>query len=194
MASGKSHRAIAALAFTADKPRTTSARRRRRIYCAALIATSSALLASTIAAPLTPRLVWNISASASIGLYLTRPHIVLRRGDMVVARLPDAYRYFAATRHYLPAGVPLVKRIAAIEGDEVCTLGHAIFINAKAVVVARDHDNLGRPLPSWQGCIRLRRGQLFLVMRDKPASFDGRYFGLTQATDVIGKAQLLWAR
>jgi len=29
---------------------------------------------------------------------------------------------------------------------------------------------------------------------DSPASFDGRYFGVTRGDDVLGRAELLWAR
>jgi type IV secretory pathway protease TraF len=30
-------------------------------------------------------------------------------------------------------------------------------------------------------------------MEEHPASFDGRYFGITAPQDVIGKATLIWA-
>src|SRR3546814_8546278 len=36
-----------------------------------------------------------------------------------------------------------------------------------------------RPMPSWSGCVRLHGSQLFLLMTDNLASFDGRYFGVT---------------
>jgi type IV secretory pathway protease TraF len=49
-------------------------------------------------------------------------------------------------------------------------------------------------MPRWQGCIRLRSGQYFLLMTDSPASFDGRYFGISTASDIIGPAWLIWAR
>jgi len=52
---------------------------------------------------------------------------------------------------------------------------------------------MGRVMPSWHGCRMLRRQQLFLLM-DSTDSFDGRYVGVSEATDLIGKAQLLWRR
>ncbi len=54
-------------------------------------------------------------------------------------------------------------------------------------------DGAGRIMPMWAGCVRLRGRQLFLLT-DAPASFDGRYFGLTEGTEIVGKARLLWAR
>src|SRR3546814_20853703 len=81
----------------------------------------------------------------------------------------------AAQRRYIPANVPLVKRVVAVAGDEVCALGQEIFVNGKLVVERRIADAKGRPMKWWSGCVRLRGRQLFLFMSDSPASFDGRY-------------------
>ena len=48
-------------------------------------------------------------------------------------------------------------------------------------------------MPQWQGGVTLRDGALLLMM-DDPASFDGRYFGPTEAGDIVGTARLIWAR
>ena len=152
------------------------------------------LLGLTMAFPPAPRLVWNASASAPIGLYAVTPGAPVDPGDMVIARVPDPWRMMAAQRRYIPANVPLVKRVAAAAGDEVCALGQEIFVNGKWVAERRVADAKGRPMKSWSGCVRLRGRQLFLLMPDSPASFDGRYFGVTEGALVVGKAQLLWAR
>jgi conjugative transfer signal peptidase TraF len=152
------------------------------------------LLGLTIAFPPAPRLVWNASASAPIGLYAVTPGVPVDAGDMVIARVPDPWRMLAAQRRYIPANVPLVKRVAAVAGDEVCALGREVFINGKWAVERRLADARGRSMPSWSGCARLRGRQLFLLMADSPASFDGRYFGVTEGRLVVGKARLLWAR
>lgn len=112
---------------------------------------------------------------------------------MVIARVPEPWRRLAATRRYLPMNVPLVKRVAAAAGDEVCALGQEIFVNGRWIAERRIADGAGRPMPMWSGCARLRGRQLFLLM-DAPASFDGRYFGVTGGDDIIGKARLLWER
>lgn len=153
-----------------------------------------ALLGLTIAFPPAPRLVWNASASAPIGLYAVTPGAPIDPGDRVIARVPDPWRMMAAQRRYIPANVPLVKRVAAAAGDEVCALGPEIFVNGKWVVERRVTDAQGRPMKWWSGCVRLRGRQLFLLMPDSRASFDGRYFGVTEGGLVIGKARLLWAR
>ncbi|KAK0359031.1 hypothetical protein LTR94_032914, partial [Friedmanniomyces endolithicus] len=104
------------------------------------------------------------------------PGADLEPGDMVVAQLPQAAAQMAARRRYLPLNVPLVKRVVAVAGDEVCALGKDIFLNGRRIAERRHADAQGRPMPTWSGCLRLRGRQLFLMM-DASASFDGRYFG-----------------
>ena len=69
----------------------------------------------------------------------------------------------------------------------------ALVIDGRTVAKRRGSDFSGRPLPWWSGCRELRRDEYFLLM-DSPASFDGRYFGVTRGDDVLGRAELLWAR
>lgn len=61
----------------------------------------------------TPRLVWNASASAPIGLYAARPVHAARRGDLVAAHAPAPVALLMAERHYLPLRVPMLKPVAA---------------------------------------------------------------------------------
>lgn len=152
-----------------------------------------AALAATIAFPSHPFFVWNASASAPIGLYRVGG-TSLETGDMVIAWPPAAARDFAARRHYLPANVPLVKRVVAEPGDTICAFGREIFVNGRWIAKRLFRDGAGRPMPWWGGCVTLRRGALFLLMADSPVSFDGRYFGPTGRGDIVGKATLLWAR
>jgi len=152
------------------------------------------MLGLTMAFPPAPRLVWNASASAPIGLYAVTPGAQAEPGDMVIARVPDPWRMLAARRRYLPANVPLVKRVAAGPGDEICALGQEVFINGRWVVARLAADAHGRPMPWWNGCMRLHGHQFFLLMTSSPASFDGRYFGVTDGTQIVGKARPLWTR
>jgi conjugative transfer signal peptidase TraF len=160
----------------------------------AVVGTGIAVLGLTLLFPPAPRLVWNASASAPIGLYSVTPGATIDLGDMVIARVPDPYRMLAAQRRYIPANVPLVKHVAATAGDEVCALGAQIFVNGIWLADRRSADAKGRPMPWWGGCVRLRGRQLFLLMPGSPASFDGRYFGVTEGRSVVGKARLIWAR
>lgn len=154
----------------------------------------AAALAATLLVDPRPRLVWNASASAPVGLYAVGDRAEFVRGDMVIARVPVEFRMMAARRHYLPANVPLVKRVAAAAGDEVCAAGARVMVNGRLVARRLDRDGAGRPMPWWSGCTDLRSGEYFLLMADSPASFDGRYFGVSEAGDIVGKARLIWRR
>ena len=43
----------------------------------------------------------------------------------------------------------------------------------------------GRALPTWEGCVDLQSGEV-LLLGDAPDSFDGRYWGVTPATQIEG--------
>ena len=159
---------------------------------ASLAAAVIVAVSATLAAPPTPRLVWNISASAPMGLYAVTPGVALAPGDMVIARTPSPVRRLAAVRRYLPQNVPLVKRVAAVAGQEVCALGAFVYVDGRPVAVRRPADGRGRPMPCWRGCIRLAKGAVLLLM-ERSDSFDGRYFGPTSTADVVGRARLIWA-
>jgi conjugative transfer signal peptidase TraF len=152
------------------------------------------LIIISIAFPPAPRLVWNASASAPIGLYWVSPGAPVIKSDTVIAWTPGPARELAAARRYIPMNVPLVKRVAAAEGDRVCAIGSAILVNGHKVARRRSVDGQGRPMPWWSGCRTLGEREYFLLMPHVATSFDGRYFGVTERADIIGSAKLVWAR
>lgn len=138
-----------------------------------------------------PWLVWNASASAPIGLYRVVSDNAAR-GDLVLVRAPESVRQLADERHYLPSRVPLVKRIVAAGGDNVCAADNAIFINGRLVAERLTTDRLERPLPSWSGCHLLNKDEVFLLMKGIAESFDSRYFGPIPTAAIIGRLVPLW--
>jgi conjugative transfer signal peptidase TraF len=166
----------------------------RRAWCALIFGVTmlSALATSASLTP-TPRLIWNASASAPIGFYW-RVAGAPSPGDLVLARAPFWARKLAAERRYLPIGVPIIKRVAAVAGDVVCASGDAISIDGRLVAHRLASDRMGRPLPWWEGCETLGAGEFFLLMADAPDSFDGRYFGVTERRDIIGRLVPIWTR
>ena len=167
---------------------------RLRTLATAGIAIAVTALAATLIWPPRPLFVWNASESSPPGLYLVAPPGSAARGDMVIAWAPERARRLGAERHYLPSNVPLVKRVAAFGGDRVCAAGEAVFVNGRLEALRRPRDGAGRPMPWWTGCEDLRDGDLFLLTPSVPDSFDGRYFGITRAPEVVGSARLIWAR
>lgn len=143
-------------------------------------------------AELTPRLVWNGSASVARGLYRIDPGTV-RTGDLVLTRLPDWADHLAWERGYYPPEILVLKRIVAGEGDQICRFGLTVFVNSKAVATAQITDSLGHEMPVWSGC-RVLDADKILLLNAHPGSFDGRYFGTTDRSLVMGRAVPLWTR
>lgn len=150
------------------------------------------LVAALACISVTPRLIWNASASVPVGLYALHPDAHVEAGDLVAVRPPGSLGRFLAERHYLPLDVPLMKRVAALPGQEVCRRNLAITVDGMPFGEALDRDRRGRPLPVWQGCRRLGTGEMFLMNAAVPDSLDSRYFGPLPATTVIGAATPLY--
>lgn len=142
------------------------------------------------------RWVYNLSDSVPQGWYRIELAGVaggdLRVDDIVLARLPTEVSAFAAHRGYLPAGIPLLKRVGALAPQRVCMVGSTVYVDELPVAVARSADGLGRQLSSWPHCRPLHVGELFLLSTTNPSSFDSRYFGPIDAAAVRGRAHPVW--
>ena len=140
------------------------------------------------------KLVYNPSASAPIGYYWVEEittNTPLEIGSYVVIPTPSKYKLMAAKRHYLPINVPLIKKVAALSGDEICRQHQTVFINGKPLAKALITDTSGRKLPTWSGCLTLKNDEFFALMNAKN-SFDGRYFGAIKTENIIGIASFLF--
>ena len=153
------------------------------------------LLLAASAVQARPLVVWNATASTPVGLWrvlpaATRKH--LRVGDYVLF-WPDrrSVQQFAR-RGYLPRGVPLLKRVAAVAGQTVCERDHEVSVDGRAIAHALAVDGRGRKLVAWSGCGRLPTGEIFVLIPSVPTSLDGRYFGPTPIRAVIGRVTPLW--
>ena len=175
-------------------------RLRVRIVLAGFDAVGLAALAwAAFVSPL-PRLTYNPSDSVAVGWYriepfdprtasLPRP---LSVDSIVLVPLPTRAAMLAAQRGYLPTRVPLLKRVGAVAPQHVCIVDAMVWMDGVPVATALAADRLGRQLPSWPQCRRLRPGELFLLSVTNPASFDSRYFGPVNASAVIGVARPVW--
>ena len=152
------------------------------------------VLAGVLAVVLHPsiRLIYNASDSAPRGFYRVAPATALKRGDYVVAMLPEEVARFAAARGYLPQSLPVLKRIAAVAGQRVCVEDAIVSIDGKPITRALDSDSKQRPLVAWKHCRALQADELFLLNPTHPASFDSRYFGPLDSSFVRGQAIALW--
>ncbi|HHG5340063.1 S26 family signal peptidase [Pseudomonas aeruginosa] len=186
---------------TEPRPRSHArSRLRARIVLAGLTACGLAALAwASFVHPL-PRLIYNPSDSVAVGWYRVdplhhrpgSPPRPLSVDSIVLTTLPPDAAALAAQRGYLPAHVPLLKRVGAVAPQQVCVFDALVWIDGVPVATVRPADRLGRPLPSWPQCRQLRPGELFLLSSTNPASFDSRYFGPVSTSAVIGVARPIW--
>lgn len=158
----------------------------RRFWIGAVLA--GVVLAAASFLPRRPALVWNFTASAPVGLYraLPRPDSgpIAARGDWVVVAPSPALGTMMAELGVLEHGRLLVKRVAAVSGDEVCRVGVEVRINGRFAATARMASSSGAPLPAWSSCHRLGPDDVFLLGQAE-GSFDGRYFGVTDASEIV---------
>jgi len=134
------------------------------------------------------KLIYNPSPSAEIGFYKISKKEVYSRGDFVAALLPTAYIQLATERQYLPKNTPVLKTVAATNGDEICVETKAVFINQIYAVSTQIEDTLGRPMPVHQGCLILKKDEFFLLSTAIQHSFDSRYFGSVDEEAILGVA------
>ena len=140
----------------------------------------------------TPRLVWNASASAPLGLYWIDPAATPKLGDLLAIRAPAEIAKLMDVRGYLPADALLLKRVMALPGTKICREGERVIVAGKVIALAKRVDVQRRPLPNWQGCRKLTEDEIFLVNGDVEDSLDGRYFGPFLKNSIIGLARPVW--
>ena len=188
---------VASATGGAARPRS---RLRARLVLAGLSACGLAALAWASFVPPLPRLIYNPSDSVAVGWYRVEPLaqransplLRLEVGSIVVTHLPANAATLAAQRGYLPAHIPLLKRVGAVAPQHVCIIAGQVRIDGVPSAAVLPADRLGRPLPFWQHCRPLAEGELFLLSVTNPASFDSRYFGPVSASAVIGVAHPVW--
>jgi type IV secretory pathway protease TraF len=133
-----------------------------------------------------PLLIWNASESVPIGWY----HVTKRQpviDEIAVIKPAEWVEIYASARSYLPLQTPLLKPVRAIERSVVCRVGRYIFIDGKLAAKAKYLDTMHRMLPVWKGCRTLKFDEIFVLGLHRD-SFDSRYFGPINRTQVLGIA------
>jgi conjugative transfer signal peptidase TraF len=140
---------------------------------------------------------FNITGSIPIGVYrVVDDTAPLRRGDVVLACLPESVARLAHDRGYVPRGgscpqalVPVGKMVMALAGDTVVVSSDGLHVNGRLVQNSRPlvQDAAGRELrgiPS--GHYLVSTGDVWLI-GVSPRSFDCRYIGPVPIKNVIAR-------
>jgi conjugative transfer signal peptidase TraF len=149
-------------------------------------------VAVTAIVPVPVKLLWNASASTPLGLYDLAAPSGLKAGDLVAVRPPKPLADFMVGRGYIGRGVPLLKPVAALPGQQVCRVGRTVTVDGVPFGEAQERDRRGRMLPVWLGCHCIAPDQIFLMNPSVHDSLDGRYFGPLPRASVIGRATPLY--
>ncbi len=167
----------------------------RRTRIALIVLSISGIAAMAWAGFATPsvRVIYNPSPSVPVGWYWVQPlsassHAPPPVGSIVLTRIPGPGAALAAQRGYLPAHIPLLKRVGAIAPQQVCVVDGQVRVDGEPVAAVLRADSQGRALPAWAGCRPLADGEIFLLSDTHPASFDSRYFGPVRVDSVLGLA------
>ncbi len=126
--------------------------------------------------------IYNPSPSIAPGFYI-RADQPIERGVVVTIPVHASGLGYVREGHVKAAGDRFLKRVAAMEGDRVCSDKGLITINHTKAAQVFETDPAGIALPSWSGCVTLKGTEVFLL-GDDAGSFDGRYWGVTSAADI----------
>jgi conjugative transfer signal peptidase TraF len=142
----------------------------------------------------------NTTPSLPLGLYWLEDSTP-GKGSLVLFCPPDQQAFGEAKdRGYLAAGLcdsgtqPLMKRIAAIEGDQVMIAAQGTVVNGKSLLNSAQvqADPEGRPLPNFKDEFTVVAGQVLLMSEYSPLSFDSRYFGPVDEGNLLGVLEPVW--
>jgi conjugative transfer signal peptidase TraF len=142
-----------------------------------------------------PQILINGTPSEPVGFYrLVRHHELhdYHRGMYVVFPVPHDLKPLVYGRHWLKDGVPFLKELSGIEGDQICVLHHRLTINGKDAGPVFQVDSHGLALPQHPGCFQVPPGDFFAASQYFDKSFDGRYFGSLPLRLLSGEARPVW--
>lgn len=136
-----------------------------------------------------PGFAINYSPSIPEGIYLIydRPAHV---GDYTF--LTDStILHFSHHRGYSAPHTFMGKKVVAGAGDTITINDRGIFINGVKLANSRPHrvDSKGRAMPSISKTVVLGEGQ-YVLYGHNPLSFDSRYFGIVDSSDIAKTLRL----
>jgi len=159
------------------------ARKRKRWVSAASVIALAAFLAgpNLLNGPI---ILYPASPSLPTVPYL-RTFEPVEIGKIVAFIMPDeARRYQIRRGNDVPTNFLFMKPIAAEPGDQVCNSFSGFFINGKRIAETVSHDSDGRLLPVWRQCRHLHHDEYFMLSTHIANSFDSRYFGPVDGTEI----------
>ena len=160
----------------------------RPLFVTGLVVGSIAAVCSVFAHPL---IIFNATDSLPHGIYRVIKQQTYERGDLIVFPVPEQVRSLVLERGWLKPDSYLIKPLAAINGDNVWITCGQVFVNGKSFGTIKKQDRQGLPLPSLVFNDTLSPGKIAVLQRSDD-SFDSRYFGQIDESQIIGRAVPVW--
>jgi conjugative transfer signal peptidase TraF len=157
------------------------------LYMLATACIASAFAVAALIEASGHELVVNTSPSMPFGLYWMACGIAtIRRGSVVLFVPPDNVRALIYGRGWLPDGMPLLKTVGGLAGDEYCVHDGRFVVADNDIGPVFLRDSQGRPIPQIDGCRRVGETEFLPVALILDRSFDGRYMGAVPMRNVLG--------
>lgn len=131
-------------------------------------------------------LVYNYTNSVPLGLYLILP-IPVQKGDLIAFEPPYKAKELIRQRKYLRTDAYLIKHIAGVPGDQLCTCDDTLLVDGINYGTIARKDREGRELTPYHYCGKINDG-FIVAIKGMKNSFDSRYYGPVPEENIIGKA------
>ena len=135
-----------------------------------------------------------------MGIWLVKRNVMPKRGEYVLfCPKPGAISEESYARGYIKFGTcpgfyaPFLKKIAGIPFDQVQVSDH-VSVNHNKILNSNisDLDSMQRKIPWKANSGILAENQYFALATKEKNSFDSRYFGPIEKSQILGTAQPIW--
>ena len=119
----------------------------------------------------------------------------------MITCLPKQMAVVAKERGWVNGGkcpgnvAPILKQVAAIEGDRVEITNSYVAVNDELILqtARQKEDSKGREVPAITPSVYvLKEGEVLHLANFTPQSLDGRYYGPTPITEITTTARAVW--
>lgn len=136
----------------------------------------------------------NATPSIPVGVYRLTNEPIVKGAYVLFCPRPAAVFDMAKARGYLGSGYcpggygHLMKKILAVQDDVVSIGTDGVQVNGQLLPLSEPIklDEAGRPLPNYYASWVLTSYEVLVMSDSNRGSFDGRYFGLIQRSQIEG--------
>ena len=136
----------------------------------------------------------NTTPSIPLGVYRLTDEPLIKGAYVLFCPPPVAVFVMAKERGYVGAGFcpggygQLMKRLVAAKNDRVTITAEGVAVNGQRLPLSKliKVDGGGRPLPHYAKSWVLGSTEVLVMSDSNSGSFDGRYYGSIQRSQIVG--------